>query len=238
MNADLRHPRRSRITVLLMAASCLAFGSHQPARAEGGEPSAPRALAACQRFATHHYQQLNPQKFGFLRLLEEHVTEAKYAESVGSQPVSTVLSGQGIWQDKGGEPTNVRFVCLLEKAEKPIFCDVLEDGRRDPVDVCMDAFQPGGWGPLTDCMRAALKREEATLAAALKTAAQQAGQSMDPLSAKKTLQESNAQWAKYRDAECDRRQAAVAGRNHPDVGELTCRIRTTAERVADMRFDD
>ena len=61
---------------------------------------------------------------------------------------------------------------------------------------------------------------------------------MDKISAKQTLQESNAQWIKYRDSECARQQAFVAGRNHPDIGELTCQIRETAERIADMKFDE
>jgi uncharacterized protein YecT (DUF1311 family) len=238
MNRGPRHVRPSRTAPLLLVASCFALGSHRPAQAEGSEPSARPALAACQRFATHHYQQVRPQQFASLRLLEEHVSAEKYADRVGGQPVRTVLTGRGVWQDKGGEPANVRFVCLLENSEKPIFFEVLEDGRRDPVDVCMDAFQPGGWGPLTDCLQQALKGEEAAMTAALSKATQQAGQSLDPTSAKRTLHESNTQWAKYRDAECDRRQAAVAGRNHPDIGELTCRVRTTAQRVADMRFDE
>lgn len=112
------------------------------------------------------------------------------------------------------------------------------DEPRDPVDVCWDGFEPGEWGKMTQCLQDSLKRAEAALADSLAKAAQQAAESLDKIAAKQTLQESNAQWIKYRDAECARQQAFVAGRNHPDIGELTCLIRKTAQRIDDMNFDE
>jgi uncharacterized protein YecT (DUF1311 family) len=107
----------------------------------------------------------------------------------------------------------------------------------DPVKACWDAFQPAEWGKLSDCLGSALRAQETELAKALAAAEKQAGETMDKASAKKSLDASQAQWTKYRDAECDRQLAFVAGRNHPDIGELTCRIRKTSERIADFRFD-
>lgn len=233
-----KHSQGSMLALLLLTGCCFALGSSRPARANADEPSATSALDACQRFATSHYRQVSPEHFVSVRLLEEGVNQEKYEGKVGSQPVSTVLSGQGIWQEKTGGPSNVRFVCLLENSEKPVFVEMIEDGQRDPVDVCWDAFEPAEWGKMTQCLQDSLKREEAALKDALNKATQQAGQSLDKASAKKTLQESNAQWVKYRDSECDRQQAFVAGRNHPDIGELTCKIRKTAERISDLQFDE
>ncbi len=109
---------------------------------------------------------------------------------------------------------------------------------KDPVDVCQDGFEPGNWGKLTDCLQAALKKEEAALAKAVAAAGDRAAKSMDPKSAKPALEASNAQWAKYKNAECDRRLAFVEGRNHPDIGELTCQIRMTAERVEELQEEE
>ena len=232
----MRQRHGSMLAVFLCAGCWLALGSSSPAGAD--EPSLSPALEACQRFATQHYQKASPQHFVAVRLLEEGAQAEKYQGTVGSQSVATVLSGRGVWQEKGGGPWNARFTCLLENPDKPVFVDLAKEGPRDPVDVCWDGFEAAEWGKMTQCLQDSLKRTEAALADALKTAAQQAGESMDKLSAKKTLQESNAQWIKYRDSECDRRQAFVAGRNHPDIGELTCKIRETAERIADMKFDE
>jgi uncharacterized protein YecT (DUF1311 family) len=108
----------------------------------------------------------------------------------------------------------------------------------DAVKACWDRFEAAEWGKMTDCLQAALKHSEANLATAVKAAEAQAAQSMDKLSAQNTLKESNARWQAYRDAECDRQLAFVAGRNHPDIGELTCKIRLTDQRVVDFHFDD
>ena len=121
-------------------------------------------------------------------------------------------------------------------ADEPSATSTLD--ARDPVQVCWDGFEPSGWGKLTECLEASLKREEAALASLLTKAGEQAGRSLDKTSAEQALRESNAQWVKYRDSECARRQAFVAGRNHPDIGELTCLIRETAERSSDLRFDE
>jgi len=218
------------LALFLLAGCWLALGSSRSASAD--------SLEACQRFATRHYQQVSPDHFVAVRLLEEGTLAEKYQDKVGSQLIATVLSGRGILQEKAGGPWNVRFTCLLENSDKPVFVELAKDGPRDPADVCWDGFEPAEWGKMTQCLQDSLKRTEAALADSLNKAAQQAGESMDKISAKKLLQESNAQWIKYRDIECDRRQAFVAGRNHPDIGELTCKIRKTAERIADMKFDE
>lgn len=231
----MKHSHRSMLALSLLAGCWLASGSDRPARAD--EPSE-TILEACQRHATRHYQQVSPERFVSIRLLEEGVKEEKYEAKVGSQSIGMVLSGSGIWQDKAGVPSDVLFTCLLENSAKPVFVAIAEDGPRDPVAVCWDGFEPSGWGKMTQCLQDSLKREEAALADLLNKVAQQGEQSLDKRSAKQTLQESNAQWRKYRDAECARRQAFVAGRNHPDIGELTCRIHKTAERISDLKFDD
>ena len=234
----MKHSHGSTLALFLLTGFCFALGSNGPARAHADEPSATPALDACQRFASQHYRQVSPEHFVSVRLLEEEANQEKYEGKVGSQAVGFVLSGHGVWQDKTGGPSNVRFVCLLESSDKPVFVAVVQDGRRDPEAVCWDAFEPSQWGRMTQCLQDSLKREEAALASELNKAAQQAAQSLDKISAKKTLQESNDQWVKYRDSECARQQAFVAGRNHPDIGELTCQIRKTAERISDLKFDE
>lgn len=231
--------RGSRTPVLVALALSVGWTAVPTAPARAAEQASPSpALAACDGLATTQLQRTSAERFASLQLLDEDLAAGNRADKVGSQPVATVLSGYGVRRDKGGEAVDVRFLCLLDGAGKPLFVDLLADGPRDPVDACWDDFQPAGWGELTDCLEKALQRAEGALAAALAKAGEEAKGSLDPLSAQRTLQESSALWAKYRDGECDRRQAAVLGRNHPDVGELTCRIRETAERLADLQFDE
>jgi len=132
----------------------------------------------------------------------------------------------------------VRSMLAVFLLASAAFAADAKSAPKDPVAACWAAFQPGGWGPMTQCLQDAVKKEEAALADLLSKTAEQAKKSYDPASAEKTLAESNAQWVKYRDSECDRQLAFVAGRNHPDIGELTCRLRKTSERISDLRFDE
>lgn len=238
MNVTRNRRRASKLALVLLAGGWFVLAGPAAVRAQAPEPSATPAFAACQLFATRHVQQSYPDRMVSIRLLEEGLSEEKGGDKVGSQSVATVLSGQGIWKEKAAGPSNARFVCLLENAATPVYVHVVPMGRRDPADVCWDGFAASEWGKLTQCLQDALKREEAALAERLNAAAQQADQTFDKLSAKKTLQESTAQWSRYRDAECDRQLAFVAGRNHPDIGEFTCKIRKTAQRIADLNFDE
>ena len=114
----------------------------------------------------------------------------------------------------------------------------LAEPAADSVQVCWDGFEAAEWGKLSQCLQDALKKEEATLAGLQKKARQHAEQSPNKAAALQALQESSDLWAKYKTSECDRQMAFVAGRNHPDVGELTCAIRQTAARIADLNFDE
>jgi uncharacterized protein YecT (DUF1311 family) len=231
-------PSWTRSIPVFALCAALSAVAAPPASGAESDTAAPAALAACETFAIAHYQRARPVELGSLRLLDEGVGESAAARTVGSQAVATTLTGRGVWRDKAAAATDVHFVCLLDTAGKPVFFELVEGDRRDPAAVCWDSFEPAGWGPLTDCLTQALQREETALEAALTAAREQAAQSMDKASATPALAESTARWIAYRDSECDRQLAFVAGRNHPDIGELTCRIRETAARIADLRFDE
>jgi hypothetical protein len=67
-------------------------------------------LRDCEKLAAVKFKQENPafKKFAIERA---DVEEDKFADKVGSQFVSTVYHGKAIYQ-AGGEPGNVRFICL------------------------------------------------------------------------------------------------------------------------------
>ena len=130
MRATMRHRHGSMLALFLLAGCWLALGSSRPASADEDGPSVGPALEACERFATQHYQKVSPKGFVAVRLLEEGAKAEKYQDKVGSQFVATVLSGRGVWQEKAGGPWNVRFTCLLENPEKPVFVELAKDGPR------------------------------------------------------------------------------------------------------------
>jgi hypothetical protein len=67
-------------------------------------------LRDCEKLATIKFKQENPafKKFAIERA---DVEEDKFADKVGTQFVSTVYHGKAVYQ-AGGEPDQVRFICL------------------------------------------------------------------------------------------------------------------------------
>jgi hypothetical protein len=67
-------------------------------------------LRDCEKLAAVKFKQENPafKKFAIARAAVE---EDKFADKVGTQFVSTVYHGKAIYQ-AGGEPAEVRFICL------------------------------------------------------------------------------------------------------------------------------
>jgi hypothetical protein len=94
----MRHAR-----IALLCALCAA----PPALAQ---KSTEDGLRDCEKLAAIKFKQENPgfKKFAITRA---DVEEDKFADKVGTQFVSTVYYGNAIYQS-GGEPDNVRFICL------------------------------------------------------------------------------------------------------------------------------
>jgi hypothetical protein len=67
-------------------------------------------LRDCEKLAAVKFKQENS---GFKKFVIERadIEEDKFADKVGTQFVSTVYHGNAVYQ-AGGEPNNVRFICL------------------------------------------------------------------------------------------------------------------------------
>ena len=68
-------------------------------------------LRDCENLAAVKFKQENPafKKFAITRA---DVEEDKFADKVGTQFVSTIYHGNAVYQAAGGEPADVRFICL------------------------------------------------------------------------------------------------------------------------------
>jgi uncharacterized protein YecT (DUF1311 family) len=208
------------------------------AQEEADNPS----LSACERYANWQLREQNPSDDAVIRLFSKDILDEKYEDKVGNQFISSVLSGRGVLKTPNQADSAIHFTCLLEDWKTPRFfhmTDYMKDmSEQDPAQTCWDQFQPAGWGELTGCLQQALIREEETLKATEADASHRADQSLEKAAAKDALDVSSDLWQQYRDAECQRQQAQMAGGNHPDVRDLTCRIQVTHERIRDLRFDE
>lgn len=85
--------------------------------------AAPAALAdevdACHDKAVAEWQADDPGVQDIA--MDRHVVNVQYvATSVGSQPIKVIASGVGILKRDDGD-TVIRWVCLLEALDKPLF---------------------------------------------------------------------------------------------------------------------
>jgi len=73
-------------------------------------------LRDCENLATIKFKQEN-SAFKKFEIARAGVEEDKFADKVGTQFVSTVYHGKAVYQ-AGGEPTEVRFICLHDGLNK------------------------------------------------------------------------------------------------------------------------
>lgn len=205
------------------------------------EPPPHDGLASCQRYATQWYQQENPDTFQSITLSKQDLNEEKYEGKVGTQFVSTLLSGQGTLHYKGESPSPVQFTCLLENDQKAVFFHTTESQKPDAAKTCWANFQPGDWSGLQNCLKQALNQEETQLKdlqTQATTWAQKVDERWQQAQAKSKLTQSVTQWQNYRDQECDRQDAFRTGGNHPDVSRLECLLRKTEQRIQDFHSEE
>jgi hypothetical protein len=67
-------------------------------------------LRDCEKLAAVKFSRENPA-FKRFAIERADVEEDQFADKVGAQFVSTVYHGKAVYQ-AGGEPDNVRFICL------------------------------------------------------------------------------------------------------------------------------
>jgi len=101
------------VRLALILAAALALGEMLPALAQ---KSTEDGLRDCEKLAAVKFKHENPafKKFAIERA---DVEEDKFTDKVGTQFVSTVYHGKAVYQ-AGGEPDNVRFICLHAGLDK------------------------------------------------------------------------------------------------------------------------
>jgi hypothetical protein len=92
---------------LALAVAVCAFCAAPSALAQ---KSTEDGLRDCEKLAATKFKQENPA-FKRFAIDRSGVEEDKFADKVGVQFVSTVYHGKAVYQS-GGEPDNVRFICL------------------------------------------------------------------------------------------------------------------------------
>ena len=155
----------------------------------------------------------------------------RYTRKVGSQFVSSILTGNGSVVLDGAPAIELSFICLLANDKQPVFFNWLPRTDAPAFEQCVrDAGQRARPRICLEVLQQAAERD---LSAVYAVRFQEANARGDgPLAA---YRKANDEWREYRDAECMRRRDLAPAGFSADDYQMGCIIELTRRRALDMR---
>ena len=194
------------------------------------------AVEACRAYAKKEELRHNAVAREIVFDRDAALTLGRYARSIGSQPVSSILSGNGAVVLAGAPSAELSFVCLLAGEKRPVFFYWLPRQNVAAVTQCLrDEAQRALPRP---CLELLLQVAEADLAQLYAAGFQEARERDFNAKAEDftaAYRKSNDAWRQYRDAECARRRPFAPAGVSADDYQLACSVELTRRRALDMR---
>jgi uncharacterized protein YecT (DUF1311 family) len=189
------------------------------------------AVEACRKYALQEAKRdgTTPADIVFER--DASLLIERYTRKLGSQFVSSILTGNGAVVFDGAPSAELAFICLLASDKQPVFFNWLARQNAPAIAQCTrhsalrDRPRP--------CLEAVLRVAETDLGAVYAQRFQEANERGGPVLA--AYRKSNDAWREYRDAECARRRSQTPAGIEPGDYQLACIIELTRRRALDMR---
>jgi len=183
------------------------------------------AVDACLAYAERE------QKQNIVFERDQNLLIERYTRKLGSQFVSSILSGNGAVVYNGSPSAELSFICLLADEKRPVYFQWVARPNAPAVMHCLrDLQMQKAPRPCFDLM---LRVVEQDLTIAYSDRFQEANQRGE--SALAAFRKSNDEWKQYRDAECARRRDFAPSGVSPDDYAVACSIDLTRRRALDMR---
>ena len=183
------------------------------------------AVEACRAHALKEVQKDGGKNAKVIFERDRHLLIERYTRKVGTQFVSSVLTGNGAVVYEGAPSAELSFVCLLADDKRPVFFNWL--ARQDTAALAQctrDESLRGKPRPCLDLLLRGAEDELGQLYALRLTEASQRGEA-----ALAAYRKSNDEWRQYRDAECQRR-----GESGGEAQQAACVVDLTRRRAWDM----
>ncbi len=224
------HGASGRIGAAVVLVAALAL--RLPGLAHADQPP---ALESCRAAVAPELRQGGKPAVA-LKLDEEKVLLEPAEGSIGDQPIAAVLSAPGEIQRPSEPATQVRLVCLVGPGDSALFAHLVPTGPPSSLAVCYS--RSAIRLDVAPCLETALAAAERDLADRLAAARKDAAD-LDRVTGRThtaaALEASQRAWLAYRDEECHRRAALVAGgTGEGDIG-LACRVDLTSARADELR---
>jgi len=189
------------------------------------------AVEACRKYALQEAKRdgTTPADIVFER--DASLLIERYTRKLGSQFVSSILTGNGAVVFAGTPSAELAFICLLASDKQPVFFNWLP--RQNSPALAQCTRHGSTRGRLRQCLESVLQVAEADLGVASAHHFLEANvKGGAPLAA---FRKSGETWREYRDAECARRRSQSPAGIEPGDYQLACIIELTRRRALDMR---
>ena len=155
----------------------------------------------------------------------------RYTRKIGSQFVSSVLTGNGAVLYPGAPSAELSFLCLLADEKRPVFFNWLPRANAPALEQCQRSEDLRAKSH--SCLEFLLRTAEQDLSLVYAYRFQEANErGQNALAA---YRKSNDEWRQYRAAECARRRDLAPTGVSPEDFELGCVVELTRRRALDMR---
>jgi uncharacterized protein YecT (DUF1311 family) len=189
------------------------------------------AVEACRKYAIQEGKRDGGTASDVVFDRDASLLIERYTRKLGTQFVSSILTGNGAVVLDGSPAAELSFICLLANDRTPVFFNWLSRQNASVLAQC--TRQPSVRGQLRACLETVERVAESDLAIAYAERFQEANAKGGAVLA--AYRKASDAWRAYRDAECARRRdLAPQGIDAADF-QLACMIELTRRRALDMR---
>ena len=197
--------------------------------AAAGQYSGP-AVQSCLGLAKAEQKRENASGDVVIERDAELIIE-RYTRKMGSQFISSILTGNGAVVYDGAPAAELSFICLLASDKQAVFFNWLP--RRNPSAASQCMRSPELQKRSRECLDLLLRVAEQDLTQAYAMRFQEANEKGEQTLA--AFRKSGAEWIEYRNAECARRRDTAPSGVSPEDYAVACAVDLTRRRALDMR---
>jgi uncharacterized protein YecT (DUF1311 family) len=208
--------------LLLIGLSVIAF--HAQAQYNGP------AVEACRTYALKDLKRDGNQAKAVVIERDANLSIERNSRKIGSQPVSSILTGNAAVVYGGTPSVELSFLCVLADEKRPVFFAWQPRANAPALAQC--ARNEDLRGKEQDCLALLLRIAEQDLSLVYAHRFQEANERGERSLA--AYRKANDEWREYRDAECARRRELAAAGISPQHSEAACMVELTRRRALDM----
>jgi uncharacterized protein YecT (DUF1311 family) len=194
------------------------------------------AVEACRAYAKREMARDGTKAKDVVIERDQSLSLERYTRKLGTQFVSSILTGNGAVVLENAPSAELGFICLLADEKRAVFFEWLPRANASALAQCTRD------GALRDkprpCLEVLLQVAENDLMQVYAFRFQDARERDDKAKNEAAIaayRKSNDEWRQYRDAECARRRDYAPEGVAADDYQIACVVDLTRRRALDMR---